>query len=159
MYLFNSLTYQQNDRCGLLNQELQLSQLGDTTAATFTALKSLSEHENDVPRLVTITLKDAPEWKGAWHDNVASNAASKIKNWIGTHQFFQLRFLCEKTLLPVEGEPGYELKMPKEAFAEFMATAGPITSDKPYISRAVIRPSSLNPILIRACIPGLALPR
>eukprot|EP01045_Picozoa_sp_COSAG04_P010789 COSAG04_NODE_670_length_11367_cov_62.932109_6_plen_1225_part_00 len=112
----------------LSDQSDQLNRLGDTTAATFTALKSLSEHENDVPRLVTITLKDAPEWKGAWHDNIASNLLSKASNWVGTHQFFQLRFLCEKTLLPVEGEAGYELKMPKEAFAEFMKEAGPILS-------------------------------
>eukprot|EP01045_Picozoa_sp_COSAG04_P016995 COSAG04_NODE_1469_length_6591_cov_5.515404_1_plen_1253_part_00 len=112
----------------LSDQSDQLSRLGETTAATFTALKSLSEHENDVPRLVTLTLKDAPEWKGAWHDNIGSNLLSKANNWVGTHQFFQLRFLCEKTLLPVEDEAGYELKMPKEAFADFMAAAGPILS-------------------------------
>eukprot|EP01047_Picozoa_sp_COSAG01_P033389 COSAG01_NODE_2454_length_7673_cov_68.907314_2_plen_1063_part_00 len=107
-------------------QSAQLAKIGETTAATFTALKSLSEHENDVPRLVTITLKDAPEWKGAWHDNIGENLLSKAKNWVGTHSFVQLRFLCEKTLLPVPGEPGYELEMQREAFAKFMATAGPI---------------------------------
>eukprot|EP01045_Picozoa_sp_COSAG04_P019068 COSAG04_NODE_1818_length_5501_cov_101.025361_2_plen_1027_part_00 len=112
----------------LSDQSSQLTRLGDTTAATFTALKSLSEHEHDVPRLVTITLKDAPEWKGAWHDNIGGNLLSKAQEWVGTHQFFQLHFLCEKTLLPVEGEAGYELKMPKEAFAEFMKEAGPILS-------------------------------
>ena len=63
----------------LSDQSTQLAKLGETTAATFTALKSLSEHENDVPRLVTITLKDAPEWKGAWHDNIGENLLSKAK--------------------------------------------------------------------------------
>ena len=115
---------------GMLSaQSSQLAKIGETTAATFTALKSLSEHENDVPRLVVITLKDAPpEWKGAWHDNIGSNLLSKTEKWVGTHSFFQLRFLCEKTLLPVDGEAGYELKMPKEGFAEFLKTAGPILS-------------------------------
>eukprot|EP01045_Picozoa_sp_COSAG04_P017633 COSAG04_NODE_1572_length_6292_cov_6.243178_6_plen_509_part_00 len=112
----------------LSDQSAQLARLGETTAATFTALKSLSEHENDVPRLVTITLKGAPEWKGAWHDNIGSNLLRRAQKWVGTHSFFQLHFLCEKTLLPVADEPGYELEMPREKFAEFMATAGPILS-------------------------------
>ena len=55
-------------------------------------------------------------------------AIRKAESWVGTHSFFQLCFLCEKTLLPVADEPGYELEMPRERFAEFMATAGPILS-------------------------------
>ena len=51
---------------------------------------------------------------------------AKTKNAIGTHQFFQLRFLCEKTLLPVDGHDGYELKMSSEGLRKFLETAGPI---------------------------------
>ena len=53
-------------------QSLDLDRIGRLTAATFNATKTMSEGSADIPTLVTIKLKDAPEWKGAWHDRVGS---------------------------------------------------------------------------------------
>ena len=138
------------------SQSAQLTKMDETTAAIFQALKSLSEHKHDVPTLVVIKLKDAPEWKGALHDNIGSNLGNHVKSWTGTHKFLELRFLCEKTLLPVSDEDGgmcWELKMTNEDFARFLKAAGPVLS-------ATIALLKLAALVVRpvARIAGFDLP-
>jgi len=111
----------------LLNeQSTQLATISDSTAATFLALKDMSEGASAVPRLVTITLKDAPAWQGAWYERTGDNLLAKLKGKVGVTQFFHLHFLCEKTLMPVLGDPGYELEIPGEKFTAFMQKIGPM---------------------------------
>jgi len=75
---------------------------------------------------VTITQKDAPAWQGAWYERTGDNLKARLKGKVGMTRFLQLHFLCEKTLMPVEGHPGYELEVPSQRFEAFMQKAGPI---------------------------------
>ena len=110
----------------LCDQTEQLTTISKSTAATFTALKDLSEGTSAVPRLVTIALKDSSDWQGAWYERTGDNLLAKVKGKVGITQFMHLHFLCEKTLRPVEGHPGYELEVPGKKFEEFMQKARPI---------------------------------
>jgi hypothetical protein len=110
----------------LHDQSEQLTTISESTAATFTALKDLSEGTSAVPRLVTIALKDSSDWQGAWYERTGDNLLAKVKGKVGITQFMHLHFLCEKTLRPVEGHPGYELEVPGKKFEEFMQKARPI---------------------------------
>ena len=109
-----------------IRQSSRLEQIAGSTSATFKAIKTHVQGDAAVPTLVTLTRKGAPAWKGAWHDNVKDNTLARVKNAVGSHNFYQLHFLCEKTLLPVAGHPGYELKLSSEGLKKFLHTAGPV---------------------------------
>ena len=109
----------------LHNQTRQLQKINASTSATFTVVKSLAERKTEVPTFVLLVRKDTPEWNGEWYDNVCRNAWTKAQNAVGAKCFFELQFLCEKTLRPVPGAKPYELELPTAELVSFLKTAGP----------------------------------
>ena len=109
----------------LQQQSEQLVKISRCTSATFRAVKTSVEGGAELPSLVTIKRKTTPEWDGPWYENVGKNLGKKLQNAVGAKSYFQLHFLCEKTLMPVEGQEGYELEMPTKELAKFLKAAGP----------------------------------
>ena len=82
----------------LKEQKAQLAQISQATAATFKVVKTMAEQSADVPRLVTLAPKSAPDWEGSWHSNVLGNVLKQLKHKCSCTKYFQLHFLCAQTL-------------------------------------------------------------
>ena len=104
----------------LEEQTDHLARLGAQASATFYAIKTHVQGDAQIPTLVLLEPKGAPAWKGAWYDNITDNVFKQFKSAIGSHKYFQLRFLCERTLLPTPGLVGYEMEVTDTKLREFV---------------------------------------
>lgn len=135
-------------------QANQLAQISYATNATLDALTTLVQGDKDVPRLVLVKLATGgPTWKGSWHNYVGDNVLARFKTFSGCTETYQLRFLCEKTLKPVDGEKGYELTLHSHKFKKFVHNAGAALSMTCAVLKLVV--AVARPV---AMIAGVELP-